>query len=799
MRKIQMIKPALGLAALLLLGIAGVAYAAGSAPTPDNPWRDLSAGAMRPSQVAQINAPNGRWLKLDTALMQAQLAKAAPENAAGASADVMPQPELLLPMPQGGYQRFRVVESPVMEAPLADRYPGIRTYAAQGIDDPTATARLDFTPHGFHAAMLSSSGSVYIDPAYANQIDTYIAYDAGDLLKADTAAWSELPLRTVPRPPSIASASAPAASVGAQLRTYRLALAATGEYTAFHGGTVELGLAAVVTAINRVNGVYERELAVRMVLVANNNLLIYTNRKTDPYTNDDPYELLPENQANLDATIGSANYDVGHVFSTGGGGLADLGVVCYDPWKGEGETGTPSPINDAFYIDYVAHEMGHQFGANHSFNGITYSCGGGNRESTTAYEPGSGSTIMGYAGICGTDDLQAHSDAYFHSISFDEITDYVGSSYGSCGVLTATGNHAPSISSFSTGFNIPKGTPFTLTGTASDADGDALTYQWEQFDLGDPGPPPGMVGAVTPPNFRSFNPSASPARTFPRWSDILNNTVSVGEGLPNVGRTLNFRFIVRDNRIGGGGVSNANAAITVVGTAGPFLVTTPNTQVQIDGGVPTPVTWSVANTGSGTTVNCPNVKIDLSLDGGGAYPTVLAASTPNDGSAEVTFPSLNTDRARLRIACADGRFFDISNTNFSIKQAAGLRLEQIEPPAVVMPGMEYEYVLTVFNTGPSVVPGLIISDTLPAGVSFVSASPDCNHVLGVVTCPVVNLVVNGSASRTIRVQMNVGAVGPQTHTATLTGVFIDPYLLDNTVSFTTHVGAAILRLPIIRK
>ncbi len=602
-----------------------------------------------------------RTVKLNSDIVRPLLSSApmefTPEASQGSST-------ISLPMPDGSFQKFKFWESPTMEQELQSKFPEIRTYTGQGIDDPYATLKFDFTPQGFHAQILSPNGRVFIDPYSMGDINNYISYYTRDYQKVNAEFECQVVLDeySIPEPKNYSDAPVP--PTGPQLRTYRLANAATGEYTNFHGGTVPLGLAAVTTSVNRVNGVYEREVAVRMVLVANNSLIIYTNASTDPYSNNNGGTMLGQNQSNLDAVIGSANYDIGHVFSTGGGGIAGLGVVCINGSKARGVTGSSSPVGDPFDIDYVAHEMGHQFDANHTFNGNSGSCSG-NRNASTAYEPGSGSTIMAYAGICSPQDLQSHSDAYFHVISFDEIRTYTNNSSGNgCAVITSTGNSAPVVTMPSGGFYIPKSTPFALTGSATDPNSDPLTYCWEEFDLGPAGAPTSPSGNA--PIFRSFNPTTSSTRTFPKLSDLLNNTQTIGEILPSYTRNLSFRLIVRDNRAGGGGVDYSQMSTFFVdGNSGPFVVTSPNTNVSWQGNSQQTITWNVANTSS-SPVNCANVKILLSTNGGNSFNTVLLASTPNDGSQIVDLPNIPTSQARIKVEAVGNIFFDISNANFSI-------------------------------------------------------------------------------------------------------------------------------------
>lgn len=566
-------------------------------------------------------------------------------------------------MPDGTQARFRFVESPVMHPDLAARFPEIKTYRGQGIDDPAATVRFDLTPVGFHAQILSPRGAVYIEPYLRGNTNLHAVYAR----RGYRPAAPDFQCRTDGTPTTAAVSSATPQAVtqvisSGNLRTYRLACAATAEYTAYFGGNVSAGLAAIVTAINRVSGVYETELGIRLVLVANNDQIVYTNTTTEPYSNGNPSALLSQNQANLDALIGSANYDVGHVFSTAGGGLAGVGVACVAGLKASGETGTYPPVGDAFYIDYVAHEIGHQFGATHSFNSSANACGYGNRCGATAYEPGSGSTIMSYAGICSSDNLQSHSGAYFHSASLEQIISFTTAGAADTPAsLSAIGNGAPTVDA-GPNYTIPMGTPFTLTATGSDPDGDALTYCWEERDLGP------SISLTTPDNgssplFRSFNPTNDPSRTFPQVSDILNQTTTPGEMLPITSRVLNFRVTARDNNPAGGAVAASDTQVIVATNAGPFVVTYPATTATLSGAQA--ITWNVAGS-TNAPVSAVNVNILLSTNGGLSFPIVLASNVPNSGACTVLLPLITASAARVKVQPVDNIFFAISPTSFSI-------------------------------------------------------------------------------------------------------------------------------------
>ncbi len=579
-----------------------------------------------------------------------------------------------LPMPDGRFEKFRIVESPVMETSLNNSYPEIKTFNAKGIDDPYAYAKLDWTNFGFHAMIRKPSGDIFIDPYYKNSTENYISYYTSDFEKNQAEILPEVGLiesefSIKQKKTSLNLKNVEAICAGANLRTYRLAIACTGEYAIAATGkvapTTSEILSAVVTSVNRVDGVYETEVAVKMILVANETDILYASPSTDPFTgNNDAFTLIGESQTVIDNVIGNANYDIGHTFSTGGGGLANLGCVCVTGSKASGITGSSSPKGDAYDIDYVAHEMGHQFGGNHTFAANTGSCSG-NSNSGTRVEPGSGVTIMAYAGICGaTNDLAAHSIAYFHTISFDEIMAFTNSNSGNtCAVKTASGNSSPSVST-TTSYNVPKSTPFILTGSATDSDGDSLTYSWEEKDSG----LKGDWNSGSKPYFRSYTPTSSKSRMFPKLSVVLSGTytTTIGEYLPTTSQTLNFRLIARDNKLGGGGVCYAGTSV-VIGSTGPFSVTYPNvTGIVWASGSTQTVTWNVNGT-DGTPINCANVNILISLNGGTTFTTLLS-NTPNDGTETITVPTQATtiNTCRIKAESVGNIFFDINDKNFTI-------------------------------------------------------------------------------------------------------------------------------------
>ncbi|NQY65421.1 MAG: cadherin-like domain-containing protein [Alteromonadaceae bacterium] len=569
-----------------------------------------------------------------------------------------------LPIPDGSFADFQLTYSPVMALELAEKHPLSRTFSGYQVNKPQNNGRFDISPHGFHAVFNNDGDTVYIDPSYRENNRQYHSYFRKDAQPLNIQALGN---RLPPRQYHLNKSNKLGAisllqkttPVVTDITTYRIAIATTGEYSQYHGGTKESTLAALVTLVNRLNEVYGRELSIQFSLVVNNDDIIFTDAELDPFDNtDNDIDVISGVISNA---IGKDNFDIGHVVGTGGGGLAGLGVVC-SIFKAEGLTGSPTPTNDTFYIDYVAHEIGHQFGANHTFNGVSGACED-NRISNNAYEPGSGSTIMGYAGICGQQDLQSFSDEYFYIHSIDQIQENISQGTGNtCGARIAKTNQTPSVDA-GIDYVIPARTPFELTGEATDPENNGLTYTWQQYDLG------AETGSVTEdaaddgarPLFRVFNPESTPNRIFPKISDILNNQQTHGEVLPTTSREMNFRLVVRDTQ---GNLADDAMKVTVVENEEGFNVTEPAEGIQWNGFQQT-VTWHPANTEQAP-ISCTKVDIFLSTDSGNNFSQTLADNVDNNGSYLVSLSKLNTDRARIKIQCANNIFFAINTGDYTI-------------------------------------------------------------------------------------------------------------------------------------
>ncbi len=579
------------------------------------------------------------------------------------------QNTIFLPTPDGNEMEFSIIEAPMMEKPLADKFNQIKTYTAISKTDARVIAKIDFTVFGFHAAVFNGTETFYIDP-YSNMTDEwYVVYykknyfkNLNQAMHCEQGEDEDIALKDLIRLEQNSLPSISYKTSGDTLRNYRLALACTEEYSTAVGGSTPTKasvLSAMVTTMNRCNGVFEKEFSMHANLVGNNDTLIFLPGSGDPYTNNSGSAMLGQNQTTVTARIGTANYDYGHVFSTGGGGIASLGCICGSSNKAQGVTGSSNPVGDPFDIDYVVHEMGHQFGGSHTFNSVTGSCSG-NRSSQSAYEIGSATTIMGYAGICGTDDIQPHSDDYYHVRSLEQMT---GSTIKACASVTISGNTPPVLASISKSYIIPYKTPFELTATATDANNDPLTFCWEQYNRGGNG---GAWNAPTTvaPILRSFSPDTSGTRVFPQYKELIKNTESyLGELLPDTARILKFRCTVRDMHLGHGAFysSTDTTKLDVRKTTGLFRVTSQNTTGQTWNGYSSQtITWNVAGTNAAP-VAAGNVTIYLSVDSGKTWPHILAPSTANDGSETIGVPNVAATWARVKVKGTGNVFFDLND------------------------------------------------------------------------------------------------------------------------------------------
>ncbi|WP_299112136.1 immunoglobulin-like domain-containing protein [uncultured Winogradskyella sp.] len=565
---------------------------------------------------------------------------------------------LSFPNSQGKLERFSIKEASVMHPDLQERFPEIRSYVGQGIDDASSVLRFSLSPEGFSGMILSSNGkSTFIEPV-TQGTNTYIVFNRENRINVNDDFECSV-FANVRQTVDSHSNTALRNADDSILRTYRLAVSATGEYTQFHGGTKAQALAAINTTMTRVNGIFEVDFNVTMILIANTDDVIYTSTSSDPYGNTTGgYNTQLQNT--LTSVIGEANYDIGHLFANlqNNGNAGCIGCVCVNGQKGSGWTSATNPVGDFFDVDYVAHEMGHQFGANHTWTH------GGNEGTNVQVEPGSGTTIMSYAGITGSTDVEQNVTPNFHGVSIEQVTDYIKTT--SCQTNTNTGNAVPVVDAGSN-YTIPRGTAFVLEGSATDADAsDVLTYVWEQIDENNASSTFPSTTATSGVAFRSYEPTTNPNRFLPRIETIKAGATSwQWEAVPNVARTLNFRLTVRDNVAGGGTNNSDDMSITVNGAAGPFVVNSPNTNVTWNAGTTQNVSWDVAGT-TGNGVNAANVDILLSTDGGDTYPITIASAVTNDGSHDIVVPNNQGNQNRIMVRGSNNIFFDISNANFTI-------------------------------------------------------------------------------------------------------------------------------------
>jgi hypothetical protein len=615
------------------------------------------------SEPVKVTASKGNYQRLDSEILQQSFH------------DKESVITLAIPLPDGTLADFTLTPSNVMSSQLAERYPEFMSYEAVQVDEPANIGRFTITHKGLSGIFRQQGQWVLLSPLYENNDEEYVSYyykdSTGESLLANTYDDSLIAAVSA-SDDTVAAVTTAEKSTGDSLITYSLALSATGEYTAAVGGTKADAVAEMVTLVARVNQILLVDTAIQFELIDNEDI-IYTDADTDPYTNTDSSTDLATNQTIIDDAIGTDNYDIGHLLATNPGGLAYVGVVCNASYKAQGYSGNTSPQGERFYIDLVIHELGHQLDAEHSFNAEdTNDCTTDQRSSSRAVEPGSGSTIMSYAGLCSGQNIETANDPYFHASSVEDIRDYVEFGRGStCGTTTSLANSSPSVSLTAASYSIPANTPFLLTAEASDSDGDELTYIWEEMDAGgDSGGTATGTEMSTDnganPLFRSYEAVSDNYRYFPALTDVLEDTLSFGEVYPATDRELNFRVTVKDNL---GGVNTADVTLDVIDTGDAFAVTQPSATSTWEGNTEETVTWDTASTDS-SPISCDAVDITADLDGDNEFDTLLVSGTDNDGEALVDVPNTATSVARVMVSCSDNVFYAVNPAEFTIYEGA---------------------------------------------------------------------------------------------------------------------------------
>ncbi len=665
----------------------------------DGLWSAAAKNEL-PGNLQRIHPLRFLSYRLDEASLKATLFNLSDDPAAGVV--------IALPLPDGSFRSFRVWQKSMMPADLAAKYPQIRTFTAEALHNRTITAKLDFTEYGFHAMIFDGENSSFIDPYDLYHDGLYMVHynkdetkPVNERMQCLTKASGEAQQAEIPNMfAGKSTGRGTPVTGGYKVRTYRLALSADSWYcqaaTAVSSPSIAQCLSALTTSMNRINGVFEREFSVTMVFVNKEDTLIWPTATgsvngTDPFysINSNGGSCITQNQKVCDTLIGNSNYDIGHVFTTAAGGVTiDVGVVCSPLLKAQSATGQSAPVGDGFDINYVAHEMGHEFGGDHTFNdNMSGSCLG-NAVSTLAYEPGSGTTIMAYAGICAPDDLQPNSDAYFHTINLIQMGNFITGGGDVCPVRTPSLNLPVGVDSFAANYTIPYLTPFELTAPiAHDSTSDTLTtYCWDQWNLGSYGLTFVHMHQYGP-IFRSFSPVSHPSwRTFPRMHHVINGIWddggyenNQGEKVPDSARYLTFRLAMRDIYAGNGCflIPADTVHLDVINTGSGFTVSSQASPGTIyDGGTAQTITWNNAGTPAAP-FNTPDVDIYMSIDGGN-YWTYHIGTFANNGSATITVPNppVSVPNARFKVKGHGNVFFNINTVDFTVNYNSAVAVSE---------------------------------------------------------------------------------------------------------------------------
>ncbi|TMM58452.1 T9SS type A sorting domain-containing protein [Maribacter algarum] len=717
-------------------------------------WQqDVTKGVLDQSFSDRFNVQKGQIFSFDEQMFRKELKDV---SVSKGTAKIV-----YFPNENGEFIAFRVSEQPVLSPELSKKYPSIKSYAGHTLNEAKDKIRFSVSHNGVQSMIVHSDkrGSTFMQKDANGK---YVIYDRDSNPSLTDELWCSTEAK-LSKTSNLSTFKQPV--TGQSLRKFRLAVSASGEYTEYHGGTVADALAAINATVTRVNEVYETDLAIRFELVANTDQVIFTDAEEDPYSGS----LSSKVQNELTTTIGEANYDLGILFHKIDNGVDGnsgfLGAVCVDNRKGSAYGATPDPIGDLFDLDIIAHEIGHQFSARHTWSFQ-------DEDSLSQIEPGSGTTIMGYAGITGINNVALNGDDYFHYISIVEITDYLGSI--SCGETISLTNSPPVVTPTGA-FTIPISTPFVLSGDATDTDtSDILTYTWEQIDDGEV--PQSAFGPNNQEgsNFRSVKPSTNPERYFPRLTRVLsgqltetNPTIdSEWETVSNIERELNFALTVRDNALGGGQVASDLVNVFVDNSAGPFIVTSQSSNIELSTGDTEEITWDVANTEKAP-INAQTVDIFLSTDGGATFPTLLAEDVPNDGSHIVQIPASPAAAARIMVKAHDNIFFAVNSSNFIITESeiimnfAELEPEVCASDILVVP-FTYETFLG-FNeeatfsiaTPPSGVDITIFPETAVANGTPVEVTFTNTQNLAIGAYPIRVLASTASSTKEVTFNLNV--------------------------------------------